>query len=314
MDSTGDTLNNCVQFLDTSYLWGPVELADIKIGCEATSNTLIQVISSGNPTVPTACSNSGGANQNTPTLLGANGILGIGLEPTDCILAGADLCDGSTTSIAPAYYLCASSGCATTDGPTTANQSQQVTNPVVQFGADSNGSAITLPALSGTAAIVDGKLVFGIGTKANNTIPLTATGFITDGSDNFSTTFNGQVSSASFIDSGSNGLFFPSTLTACTQSVGFYCPTAVQHLMATNMDGNTPVDSKVENFDIDNADNLLLGNTTDSAFSTLGGPLPCTTTPCTFDWGLPFFYGKTVFTAIDGQNTPIFTTGPFWAY
>jgi len=40
----------------------------------------------------------------------------------------------------------------------------------------------------------------------------------------------------------------------------------------------------------------------------LGGP-----NPGTFDWGLPFFYGLNVYTAIEGQNTPA-GTGPYVAY
>jgi len=35
--------------------------------------------------------------------------------------------------------------------------------------------------------------------------------------------------------------------------------------------------------------------------------------PGGFDWGLNFFYGRTVFTAIAGRSTPG-GAGPFWAY
>jgi hypothetical protein len=315
-NAIGDTLNNCVQFLDLSFLWGPVEFADLKMGGEATSKTSIQVISSGNPTIPAACSNGGSQNDNTPTLLGANGILGVGLEPTDCTLAGLDFCNGTNGSPAAVYFGCPSSGCFTTDGPVSLLESDQVTNPVVGFGANSNGVAITMPALASSAAEVGGSLIFGIGTQANNAIPISATAFRLDQFDNFITVFNAQTLTSSFIDSGSNGLFFPSMLTACTSSAGFYCPANLQNLSATNQDafGN----SSVVNFSIDNADTLF-SSTTDSAFSALGGPLGTVNTcsggnfSCTFDWGAPFFYGRTVFTAIDGQNTPI-GLGPFWAY
>jgi hypothetical protein len=32
-----------------------------------------------------------------------------------------------------------------------------------------------------------------------------------------------------------------------------------------------------------------------------------------FDWGLPFFFGRNVFVAIQGQSTPG-GTAPYWAY
>jgi len=46
----------------------------------------------------------------------------------------------------------------------------------------------------------------------------------------------------------------------------------------------------------------------DSVFPNLGGP-----SAGNFDWGLPFFFGRNVFTAIETRNTPA-GTGPFWAY
>jgi Protein of unknown function (DUF3443) len=310
-DGTGGFFNNCVQFLDGSYLWGPVQFADIKIGGETSSNTPIQAISSGSPTVPTSCTQGGTVNENTPQLLGANGILGIGLEPTDCILQGTDFCNGSTSSIPSIYFDCPASGCISTDGPSVVSTGNEVTNPVAGLSGDNNGTAITMPALASSSAEVDGSLIFGIGTKSNNAIPGTATVFGLDANDNFITLFNSQTLNASFIDSGSNGLFFPSTIATCTDNAGFYCPATTQPLTATQEDaaGQNPT---VVNFSIENADTLF-SSSSDSAFSTLGGPLVCTGSNCSFDWGMPFFYGKTVFTAIDGQSNA-FGNLPFWAY
>jgi hypothetical protein len=45
-----------------------------------------------------------------------------------------------------------------------------------------------------------------------------------------------------------------------------------------------------------------------AVFPTLGGPLSGM-----FDFGLPFFYGKNVYVAIDGRATPG-GNGPYWAY
>jgi len=51
----------------------------------------------------------------------------------------------------------------------------------------------------------------------------------------------------------------------------------------------------------------LFANQADFVFNNLGGP-----GHDSFDWGLPFF-GRNVFTAIEGRSTPG-GTGPYWAY
>ena len=85
----------------------------------------------------------------------------------------------------------------------------------------------------------------------------------------------------------------------------WYCPTSSpDRLSATNQGTNGS--QGVVNFSIENAAVLL--NTGNIAFSTLGGPLTGS-----FDWGLSFFYGRTVFTAIENQNTPG-GPGPYVAY
>jgi len=311
--SNGDILNNCVQFLDTSYLWGPVQEADIKIGGEVAGTTNVQTVSSSNSNIPTACTNGGTINENTPTLLGANGILGVGLEPTDCILASADLCDGSVTTTPPnVYFECPTSGCSTTDSAVFVPASAQVTNPVVLFSTDNNGVVIQFPPVQSAAPTVSGSLTFGIGTESNNALG-SAIVFGLDTNDNFITLYNGQNLTGSFIDSGSNALFFPSSLTVCTDNTAFYCPASLTAQSATN-EGASGTPISLVNFNVDNADNLFKNNPNDAAFGTLAGPETCTSgNPCSFDWGLPFFYGKTVFTAIDGQ--PVSGgTGPFWAY
>ena len=87
-DPNGNQLNDCIQFLDNSFLWGTVAPADIKMAGEVASSTSIQVIA--NPTaysIPTTCSttsNGTGMNEDTQASLGANGILGVGPEPFDC--------------------------------------------------------------------------------------------------------------------------------------------------------------------------------------------------------------------------------------
>jgi hypothetical protein len=59
-------------------------------------------------------------------------------------------------------------------------------------------------------------------------------------------------------------------------------------------------------FSIANAEQLF--STGNAAFNDLGGP-----NPGAFDWGMPFFFGRKVFVAIEGQPTPA-GAGPYWAY
>jgi hypothetical protein len=58
-------------------------------------------------------------------------------------------------------------------------------------------------------------------------------------------------------------------------------------------------------FVVENASRLPAG----TAAAHLGG----TDLGGTFDWGLPFFFGRTVFVAITGRGTPA-GPGPFWAF
>jgi hypothetical protein len=333
-DSSGDTVNSCSQFLDGSFLWGTVDPADVKMAGEVASTTSIQLIAnppSGSYTIPSKCSSNGtGTNEDTQATLGANGILGVGPEPFDC----GSICDPGAGGLPqePHYYLCSSVSCQPTFVScgalcNDAAANQQVTNPVFNFPVDNNGVILELPAVSGSAATLSGNMIFGIGTQSNNGLG-TATVFTLDSSDSFTTVFSGQSLPGSFLDSGSNGLFFPngiepnfpsSTIPACAvPEDSFYCPASLTNFSATNQGTTGPVSAAV-NFSVDNATNLFTQNPSDAVFSTLAGPLGsgvCTTlnnTACSFDWGLPFFYGRNVFTAIDGTNTPA-GPGPFWAY
>ncbi len=184
---------------------------------------------------------------------------------------------------------------------------QQVQNPVSLFASDNNGVIIELPQVSANgAASLAGSLVFGIGTQSNNGLGQ-ATVFATDASGNISTTYGGK-SYISFLDTGSNALYFLDATTTglptCPNASGFYCPTTTKNLTATNHSTNGS--SGAVNFSVANAETLF--TTPNVAFSNLAGP-----NLNTFDWGLPFFYGRNVFTAIEGQSTPG-GPGPYFAY
>jgi hypothetical protein len=323
VDGNGNTLQNCNSQVDGSYLWGPVSLFDVYVGGEVASSVPIQVISSANITVPASCSN-GGTNENTAQLLGANGILGVGPEPTDCTVGGINYCDGVAQPIPPnLYYTCPSVGCATGDSAVIVSKQQQVANPIPFFtstssGSDTNGVILQLPAVSGNETSLNGLMIFGIGTEANNALG-SATIFTLDSSDHFTTLFGSQTLTSSFIDSGSNGFFFPDTLPTCAVNTQYFCPSSVTNLSATNT-GATQGEAVVA-FSVDNADSLLATYPSDAVFGNLAGPEGTYNTcadgkgSCTFDWGLPFFYGRSVYTAIDGQTLPSgLPKGPWWAF
>jgi Protein of unknown function (DUF3443) len=326
--SNGSAAYDCVSFVSGAYLWGPVEQADVTLGGEAASKVPIHVIGSSTSGVPSSCSNGASENDNTPALLGANGILGVGVEPTDCFYAGASVCDpsdGLSSPPYPAYYTCSGSACS----PAFIAKADQVTNPVVLFAKDNNGVIVELPSASSSAASLNGFLVFGIGTESNNPLSSSATVF-TLACDAFTTVFDGQtfgVTNAStcagpysFIDSGSNALYFPNVpnIPECSSNTpvgdlsGLYCPTTTQSFSAKNEGEDGAFEST--NFSVANAEDLFTNAATgsDAVQPTLAGTNP---SGYGFDWGLPFFYGVNVYSTIDGQSAPSGApAAPWWAY
>lgn len=304
--ATGLPLLNCVQFIDNTYGWGPVALGDVVIGSKTAASVPIQVIADpGYKSLDSVCSSAGTAIEiNSADTLGANGVLGVGLFKEDCGTA-------CTTNAANGYYFtCTTSGCTTATG-TTASTRQQVKNPVPLFESDNNGLLIDLPAVStGGAASLSGSLIFGVGTQSNNQLGAGKV-LTTNSSGYIGTQLLGRTLSDSFIDSGSNGLYFDaSTLASCSVQSGawgFYCPAASTAFSATLVGANA-VTSPVS-FSVTSA-LTLFNNPALSVLPTLAGPIGDRRT---FDWGLPFFYGRRVFFGIEGQ-TSTGGTGPFYAF
>ena len=299
--SDGNPVAECLTFLG-SFTWGPVQTADVQIGGEKASGAPIQVLSDTDFKAPSSCTSSGFHSADTLDTLGANGILGVGMFAQDC--GNSPAC--TQTGSAGLYYECPASGCIVTGEAL----SKQVVNPVVMFPSDNNGVIVELPAISGAATSVSGSLVFGIGTHSNNSLGgatvYTAPQFA------FTTTFSGHTYPGSFVDSGSNGFFFANTtgITECTgNESGFYCPSTTQNFSATNQGANGA--SGTVKFSIGDAATLF-STQNDNAFNDLGGPA-LSSNANYFDWGLPFFFGRNVYTAIEGKSTPG-GAGPYWAY
>jgi hypothetical protein len=304
----GSSLLECTTFVD-GYSWGPIALVDLTVGGEKAASLPVQLIGDARfATVPTDCKNSGNpTEEDTVAQFGANGLLGIGPFAQDCGQACASMPQAAS------YYACTS---ATSCIAAAVPLASQVTNPITLFVKDNNGVIVELPSVSNSGAPgVTGSLVFGIDTESNNQLgskTVLAVGSSSSSSPmpgNLFTTFM-SASDESFIDSGSNGLYFTdSSLQTCpSPNTAFYCPASVESFTAT-MQGAKGTSATVS-FSIGNLDAVLMSDPTFIAIPDLGGTLSLAGT---FDWGLPFFYGRGVAYAIEGASTNA-GTGPFVAF
>ena len=294
VDAQGRALGECTFFADGSTSWGSVQIADVVLGGAPAVRVPIQVITptfggqsvSSNPCNDTVDSDPDAAN--------LNGILGIGLFRQDC---GSVCAVNSNNTL---YFSCEAGSCA---GAVVAVL-DQVQNPVWLLPSGNNGVVITLPNVPASGApSVTGSLILGIDPAASNTppsavLPTNANGFVT-------TVYKGRTFAQSIIDSGSNALFFPdASFAGCAMPLDpFYCPPNALNLSAT-LSGASGGQAVVP-FQV--ANTQLLVDTRNSAFNNLGGDFS------TFDWGLPFFLGRTVFVGIEGQSSSL-GTGPFFAF
>lgn len=294
-DGSG-SLTECIQYNDNSADWGPVQLAVVVLGNEPAVTVPIQIIDSTFSGYNSCSLNGQYTLDTTPSEVGFNGILGVGLFTEDC----GSKCTSSKNN--GWYYSCSGSNCSTTTVPL----SNQVKNPVSLLPLDNNGVIVQLPSVPlGGKPSVNGNLILGIGTRSNN-IPSGVTMYPADPTHGeFITVFNEKTYSDSFIDSGSNGLFFPNTLSLPTCDGDWFCASPTLNLSATTK-GYTGSPSGVVSFQIGDTDTLF--QTSNNVFVELGGP-----EPDVFDWGLPFFLGRNVYVGIEGKTSTL-GTGPYWAY
>jgi hypothetical protein len=317
-DTAGNFIVECLPFAD-GYTWGPVASVDLYIGGEKALSLPINIVDDSTnhdqlqPAAPQSCQSFG----NGPDIggvdhLGANAVLGVGLFSYDC----GDYCtvDPSLQAQGSFYYSCSVGVCTPTSEPLVS----QVINPVAMFPVDNNGVVLKMDAIgAGGAATASGKLTFGIGTQTNNVLG-SATKLTTDSQGFIVTMFNSQTLSNSFLDSGSNGLYFPDVgVPTCPTNAGgseFYCPTTSPlPLTAANQGQNgatSQVSLQIVTLDAPGVD-------TQFAIDVGGPTTPINGSTAYFDFGAPFFYGRTVFTGmLTAPLTGTQTTSqdPFVAY
>ncbi|MBU6468392.1 MAG: DUF3443 family protein [Betaproteobacteria bacterium] len=286
------SLTECVQFAD-GYTYGPVVNLDVSLAGETAANIPVNILASPNFTsIPSGCAS--GPSLQSPSSFGSNGVLGIGDQINDGLYGLYYSCNTSCSSL-----------------PTSNSSSYVVVNPVSAFHTDNNGVIVTLPYITQSTgdASATGQLIFGINTQSNNTLPSNASIITPDSSNYFTSSLNGVNYPSSFIDSGSNGLFFNTSLniTQCGQHSnwpGFYCPSSTLSLtaqitLANNTQASVP-------FSVANPTNYSYSA---YAFDNLAGTQLARYNN-SFDWGLPFFFGKSVYVFISNSPQIAFISNP----
>jgi len=240
---------------------------------------------------PSDCAATGN-DLGTVQSLAANGTLGI-----NGFASNYDCPSCATAAQATTYYSCPSGGsCASTAVPLT----DQLVNPISQVPTYNNGAILALDAPAATGAqSTTGTLTLGIdidGTNQLGTTPLLTVSSI----GAFTTSFAGTVYT-SYLSSGATANYFPSsTITLCNDS-NFYCPATTLTETATLIGANNT--QAAETFAITNAD-VDFDNADFAVLPGLSGPYSAN-----FIWGVPFFYGKSVYLLYAGQ-TVAGVTGP----
>ena len=127
--------------------------------------------------------------------------------------------------------------------------------------------------------------------------------------------YKGEALTQSFVDSGSNEFFFIDTgLAPCTASdlISFYCPVApVTTSTVLTATSGTIADVSFALYsplDVAGSSNVAPGLGINPTLVV--PPLPFANS---FDFGLPFFFGRTLYTAIEGRQAGG-VVGPYVAY
>jgi hypothetical protein len=296
----GGDLAECFAFLDGTSDWGSIVTANVKLGGETALQIPIQIIDSTYATVPASCHHP----DTTPAAAHFNGILGVSSAIYDCNPG----CIANGSSV---YFACSNGNCSSSPAPLY----MQVVNPGSALPSPYNdGVILSLPDLGqaitndtfgiqgGSSGQAYGWLIFGIQTSTF--VPPEVEHFAIDSSGNFNTTFEGTDYPDSFIDSGSNGLYFPNSANLPLGQGGFFDPSTPQSFSATQSKSDKTGVSALVNFEIIGASYAFAAGNPDRAFNNIGAPLAQR-----FDWGLPFFFGHNVRVGFETS-----TDYGYWSY
>jgi hypothetical protein len=291
----GDQLLGECSFFGSGYTWGGIYSAEVKLTPDKypkSGHTLgslpIQIIDQTFPDdISSYCGNRAIKDNklNTASTLYGNGILGVGNR----------VADGGT------YFACSNNGCS--EKTTSVPLEKQVKNPVAMLKSDNNGVIVSLPANSNGNAKKTGKLTLGIGTQSNNKLEGEVfLPFLDQSSREFQIKIPGLPSiTRGFLDSGTNFFGFNGGDMTKPSGSDFYCPAGTKNFLPTTWGGKDIDPPNVGQFSVackNEGENNLI-------FDKLGGP---SSRNNLITFGLPFFFGRDVFTAI-GEKTPSCSVG-----
>ena len=344
--------HECYPFV-AGGLWGPTAVADVRLGEQWASALTVQLIQD-DPNaalqVPLDCYNwIDGQVLSSATALGSNGILGIGSVVLDC---GALCLDKHYLNSHVQYYSCPPGATSALNCSAAAvDANLQVYNPVARLApdpgnnnlADNNGVVLVLPTVPDTgAAKVNGELIFGINTRStdslarsvSNQLPAAAArvhlgvdwqnNLSAHGLDsylNISTQYQGgPIIYNSYLDTGTNGLFFSdSSIALCSAAVAgkptWYCPATQLFKSAVLSDGDSPgLNAVTVDFLVRDSGSVSPSSTALPGMA--GAPADPATSAASFSWGLPFFYGKRVSLSIWDKSSkdPLYSAGPWYSF
>ncbi len=283
--TAGAPAGECASFL-SGYMWGPVRQATVEIGGE-TAQVPIQVVADGSfAPVPKSCSSTnlqGYTSENGTGGLGAKGILGVDVFPTD----------------GQSYYGCNGSSC------TSGFVSQQVANVVDGFAADNNGIIITMPSVSASGqASAQGTLTFGVDTRSDNQ----QAGYSLlqeDISGSIDVTMNGSSYQRSVVDSGSN-FYFLNMPSGTPTSGGFLDPaqaTTYPTVLSSNVVATQSLSTSIEIDPYRNVSGDAVDPNTGVPFNSPGEQI----------LGMPYFYGRSIAWTYMGKQS-LEGSGPLIAF
>lgn len=306
-DSSSRTIEECATFIG-GQTWGPVALADVTLAGETANKLPVQVMDdAGASAPPPASCGANGTLINSVSSFNANGVLGVGVFAQDCGAA----CVAAGTPL-PIYYGCTAGSAGVCTAENVALDAQ-VTNPVAMFASDNNGVIVNLPNLQNANGdvTVQGTLLFGLGTQADNALPTKLTVLGTNANGDFTATYNGATTPLpSWVDSGADAYDFDDpSIAACPgpEFIGYYCPaTAPLPLFAVNTGAGSNSASSTVQFALQDPRSFVVGA---KAFVDLGGGGGSTS----FVWGMPYFFGRPVYVGLEGRTAAGFT-GPYFGY